>query len=123
MSLEVLDPGWASRIVDAGRPDCRGLGVPVGGAADGTALAVGNALVGNPSGAAALEICLSGPRLRAAADVACVVYGAPFEITGTQPDLSIRKTFTLRAGDELQLGGTPQGMRAYLCVRGGFQTP
>jgi 5-oxoprolinase (ATP-hydrolysing) subunit C len=123
MSLEVLDPGWASRIVDAGRLDCRGLGVPVGGAADTAALALGNALVGNPAGAAALEICLSGPRLRAVADVACVVYGAPFEITGTQPGLTTRKTFTLRAGEDLHLGGTPQGMRAYLCVHGGLQAP
>ena len=31
MSLEVLDPGWASRLVDMERPDCRSLGVPVGG--------------------------------------------------------------------------------------------
>jgi biotin-dependent carboxylase-like uncharacterized protein len=123
MSLEVLDPGWASRIVDMGRPNCRGLGVPVGGAADRTALALGNALVANPSDAAALEVCLRGPRLRAAADVACVVYGAPFECTGTTPGLSTRKTFTLRAGEEFHVGGTPQGMRAYLCVRGGFQTP
>lgn len=123
MSLEVLDPGWASRIVDAGRPESRGLGVPVGGAADRTALVLGNALVGNPSDTAALEICLNGPRLRAAADVACVVYGAPFDLTGAQPGLSTGKTFTLRAGEELHLGGTPQGMRAYLCVRGGFQAP
>ena len=37
MSLEVLDPGLASRIVDRGRPGSRHLGVPVGGAADRTA--------------------------------------------------------------------------------------
>lgn len=120
MSLAVLQPGWASRVVDSGRPGARHLGVPVGGAADRTALALGNALVGNGPDAAALEVCLSGPHLRANADIACVVYGAPFTLTGPW---TVGKTFTLRTGDELQVGGTPQGMRAYLCVRGGLQTP
>jgi 5-oxoprolinase (ATP-hydrolysing) subunit C len=118
MSLEVLDPGWASRIVDLGRPASRHLGVPVGGAADRCALAIGNALVGNPPDTAALEICLSGPRLRAMEDVGCVVYGAPFTLT--RPWV-MGKTFTLRRGEEVHIGGTPHGMRAYLCVRGGMQ--
>jgi len=121
MSLEVLDPGWASRVVDMGRPDWRNLGVPIGGAADRTALAIGNALVGNPPDAAGLEVCLSGPRLRATGDTACVLYGAPFEMTGPQIALSPGKTFTLQTGDELHIGGSTQGMCAYLCVRGGFE--
>jgi 5-oxoprolinase (ATP-hydrolysing) subunit C len=121
MSLEVLEPGWASRIVDAGRPDCRSLGVPLGGAADRTALALGNALVGNPPDAPALEVCLRGPHLRATTDIACVLYGAPFELDGPRRDLRPGKTFTLRAGDEIHMGGTPEGMRAYLCVCGGFE--
>ena len=121
MSLEVLDPGWASRVVDMGRPDWRSLGVPIGGAADRTALAIGNALVGNPPDAAGLEVCLSGPRLRATGDTACVLYGAPFEMTGPQIALSPGKTFTLQTGDELHIGGSTQGMCAYLCVRGGFE--
>jgi allophanate hydrolase subunit 2 len=33
------------------------------------------------------------------------------------------KTFTLHRGEELRIGGTPSGMRVYLCVRGGLQTP
>src|SRR6202790_1289359 len=105
MSLEVLHPGWASRVVDLGRPSCRSLGVPVGGAADRTALAIGNALVGNPANAPALEVCLNGPRLRAGADIAAMLYGAPFELTGPQIEPAIGKTFTLRAGDELHIGG------------------
>jgi antagonist of KipI len=123
MSLEVHDPGWASRVVDAGRPSTRSLGVAVGGAADRTALALGNALVGNAPDAAALEVCLAGPRLGATAHLACVVYGAPFTLTHTQQALTPCKTFMLHPGDELHIGGTPRGMRAYLCVRGGLQVP
>ncbi len=67
MTLEVLQPGLASRVVDLGRPGTRHLGVPVGGAADRTALALGNALVGNPPDAAGIEVCLTGPRICALA--------------------------------------------------------
>jgi 5-oxoprolinase (ATP-hydrolysing) subunit C len=123
MSLEVLDPGLASRVVDGGRPASRHLGVPVGGAADRTAFALGNALVGNHPDVAALEVCLRGPRLRATVPIACVVYGAPFALTCPRLSLAMGKTFTLQPGDELHIGGTRHGARAYLCVRGGLQTP
>jgi 5-oxoprolinase (ATP-hydrolysing) subunit C len=97
--------------------------VPLGGAADRFALALGNALVGNPPDAAALEISLSGPTLAADGELACVLYGAPFEMTVAGATWQAGKTFTLRPGEELRIGGTPRGMRAYLCVRGGLQTP
>jgi antagonist of KipI len=122
MTLRVLDPGLYTLVVDQGRPNCRSLGVPVGGAADRTALALGNALVGNPPDAAALEISLTGPTLRAECPLACVVYGAPFQLSGNRR-LSAGKTFTLQAGEELEVGPTVRGMRAYLCVRGGLQEP
>jgi biotin-dependent carboxylase-like uncharacterized protein len=120
MSLEVIQPGWASRVVDRGRPGTRHLGVPVGGAADRTALALGNAILGNAPDAAGIEFSLPGPTLRATADVGCVVYGASIRLPAP---LVLGKTFTLRSGDELHLGpGTAIGMRTYLCVHGGLQT-
>jgi 5-oxoprolinase (ATP-hydrolysing) subunit C len=122
MSLRVLHPGAASRLVDAGRPSTRALGVPVGGAADRASLALGNVLVGNEPSAAALEVALAGPRLRAEADLACVVYGAPFDLAGPD-DVRLGKTFALRAGAELRIAGTERGLRAYLCVAGGFHSP
>lgn len=123
MTLRVLEPGLCSLLVDHGRPAARSLGVPVGGAADRTALAIGNALVGNPADAPALEITLAGPTLRAERPVGCVVFGAPFELKSGLRSLAAGKTFTLGAGDVLRIGGTPFGMRAYLCVPGGFQGP
>jgi 5-oxoprolinase (ATP-hydrolysing) subunit C len=120
MSLIVLEPGLASRIVDAGRPRSRSLGVSVGGAADRRSLALGNSLIGNPADAAALEIALKGPRLRAEADAGCVLFGAPFEARRDGYPIEAGHTFTLCAGEELAIGGTPVGARAYLCVRGGF---
>ena len=122
MSLRVLEPGWHSLVVDFGRTGYRGLGVPLSGAADRTALMLGNALVGNPESAAALEISLAGPTLVAGCELACVVYGAPFDLTSDRQPLRATTTFTLQTGEQLHIGGTRQGMRAYLCVHGGFQT-
>jgi antagonist of KipI len=123
MSLIVLEPGIDSRIVDLGRPRSRSLGVPVGGAADRRSLMLGNALVGNPPGAAALEVTLKGPRLRAETDVGCVLFGAPFEAHRDGYSIEIGHTFTLHARAELHIRGTQVGARAYLCVRGGFDVP
>ena len=123
MTLRVLDPGLHSLIVDFGRGGYRSLGVPVGGAADRAALAIGNALVGNPPDAAAVEITLSGPTLQPGDELACVVYGAPFDLESDRQPLRAGKTFTLRPHETLQIRGTIGGMRAYLCVRGGLQRP
>jgi antagonist of KipI len=122
-TLTVLRPGLRTTVVDLGRPHCRSLGVPVGGAADRTSLALGNALVGNAADAAALEVTLAGPTLVADAPVACVLFGAPFEMATDRRTLTPGMTFTLAAGEELRIGGTKELLRAYLCVSGGLLTP
>src|SRR5271156_2328615 len=103
MSLRVLEPGLYSLLVDQGRPRTRSLGVPVGGAADRTALALGNALVGNSPCAAGLEITLAGPTLQAEGDVAAIVFGAPFELHIGDQELRPCATFTLPAGEVLRI--------------------
>src|SRR5439155_24185347 len=121
--LRVISPGLQALVVDLGRPRHRHLGVPVGGAADRCSLTIGNALVGNSPDAASLEISLAGPTLEADNELSGVVFGAPFCLTSDRQDLQAGKTFTLQAGERLQIGGTPTGMRGYLCVHGGFQSP
>ena len=121
MSLRVLAPGTHSLLVDAGRPRTRGLGVPVGGAADRSSFALGNALVGNRPFRPALEITLSGPTLIADADTGMCVFGSPFRLDRDGEPLAAGHTFTLVAGQTLHIGGTPNGCRGYLCVVGGFQ--
>ena len=124
MSLRVESPGLYSLPVDRGRPGWRAFGVPAGGAADRAAQMLANALVGNRPDAVTLEITLAGPTLTADAPTACVVFGAPFElaIPGRAPPTA-GTTFTLHAGETLRISGTPVGVRAYLAVRGGFQSP
>jgi antagonist of KipI len=120
MTLRVLDPGLHTLVVDFGRPGSRSLGVPVGGAADRWSLALGNGLVGNRPEAAALEISLAGPTLVADCELACVLYGAPFELHAARRRLTPGATFTLHPGEELHIAGTATGMRGYFCVWGGL---
>jgi antagonist of KipI len=123
MSLRVLQPGLCTLLVDQGRPSTRGLGVPVGGAADRSAFAIGNAVLGNYNDAAALEITLVGPSLLALDRIGGVLLGAPFQVHSSRQALAPNKLFTLEPGEEIHIGGAPVGARAYLCVVGGFQTP
>ena len=121
--LKILSPGLHTLVADFGRPGYRSLGVAIGGAADRRSLALGNALVGNPPDAAALEICLSGPTLSTTCPVGCVVFGAPFEIATPQRRIVPGHTFTLWPEEELRIAGTARGARAYCCIRGGLLVP
>ncbi len=123
MSLHVRDVGLFSLLVDYGRPQSRHLGMPLGGAADRAALALGNGLVGNPPETVALEVTLFGPTLEALQPTACVVFGAAFQSTVNGQPIRSDTTFTLERGDLLRVGGTSTGCRGYLCVAGGFDAP
>ena len=123
MSLLVLEPGLHSLIVDFGRPATRSLGMPVGGAADRLSLALGNRLVGNSPNTPALEITLVGPTLSCDAPTSGVLFGAPFSLHSDRQPLVVGKTFLLEVGEQMRIGGTPRGLRAYLCVPGGFDSP
>jgi antagonist of KipI len=122
MTLHVVEAGLSTWVVDFGRENYRSLGVPVGGAADRASLALGNGLVGNSPEDAALEINLAGPTLRADCRLACVLYGAPFELVSDRKRLRPGWTFTLEPGETVSVRGTPTGMRGYFCVQGGFRT-
>jgi biotin-dependent carboxylase-like uncharacterized protein len=108
--IEVLAAGPLTTVQDHGRPGFAHLGVPPSGAADPQALALGNRLVGNHAGAAGLEATLSGPRLRFRAAALVALTGADAR---AQP-------FEIAAGEVLELGRFLNGVRAYVCVRGGI---
>ena len=125
MGLRVVTPGLWSLPVDFGRPSFRSLGVPLGGAADRATHRLANALVGNPPESLALELTMAGPTLLAEHDVGCVVFGAPFQlnVAGRSEQPIVGRTFTLREGETLRIGGTPSGVRGTLTVVGGFVRP
>ncbi|MDQ2981153.1 MAG: biotin-dependent carboxyltransferase family protein, partial [Actinomycetota bacterium] len=117
--VEVLAAGPLTTVQDRGRPGWAHLGVPPSGAADPNALALGNRIVGNDVGAAALEATLSGPRLRFRAAAVGALTGAETDASVGGRSIDTNRPFEIGAGEVLELGGCLNGVRAYVSVRGG----
>ncbi|HEY8414770.1 MAG TPA: biotin-dependent carboxyltransferase family protein [Thermaerobacter sp.] len=121
--IEVLEPGLYTTIQDLGRPGWQHYGVPVQGAADVAALVLGNRLVGNPPGAAALEVTLRGPSLRFHEETVIAVTGADLGAFINDRPLPMGQTALVRPGEVLTFRGGQRGCRAYVCVAGGVDVP
>lgn len=122
-SLTVLQPGPATTVQDLGRPGHAALGVGASGAADRHSLVLGNRLLGNTPQAAGLEVPLGGLAVHADADVFVAVTGAlgPLKLEGQE--VAGNAVIALPAGKTLRLGTPHSGLRSYLTVRGGIDTP
>ncbi len=114
MAIRVIRAGLLTTVQDLGRRGHLAEGVPNGGAADRFALRVANLLVGNPEGAAGLEITLNGPELEFGEATWIAVCGARFA------DLPAWRPMRVEAGARLGFGRPIQGCRAYLAVCGGI---
>jgi KipI family sensor histidine kinase inhibitor len=142
--IEVVRPGPLATVQDLGRPGLGHLGVPCSGAADAASLRLANRLVGNPEGAAGLELTLGRAALRFSAAAWVAVTGASAKITlnagpgaapdppGSAPDppgggaareVGHGSAFWVPAGGLVQVGAPDAGLRSYLAVRGGIDVP
>ncbi len=122
-ALRVSTPGLWSAVVAAPRYGRGAWGIAPAGAMDPGALAQGNALLGNAPASAGLEIALSGPELEALEDVTVVLSGAPCQAAVDGRPVARGEPCLLRAGARLRVGPVRPGVRAYLCVAGGFSEP
>ena len=123
--LEILNCPLPASLQDLGRSGYRHFGVPLSGALDTFALRLANALVRNAADAAALEMRLAGPRLRAHAPVRVALAHAAAVIErheGQREPLPAWHSATLGPGDILKIGAV-QGGAGYLAVAGGFDVP
>lgn len=137
----VLAPGALSTVQDQGREGWRHLGVARAGALDPAMAALANRLVGNPAGAAVLELTLSGPTLALPRPARIALCGATVEARFAPTDASgdefgrefgdthdavfavpSARPVDLPAGT-LRLGALRGGLRAWLAVAGGFDLP
>lgn len=122
-ALRVRRVGGPCLVQDAGRPGHAAIGVGRSGAADRPAYDLGNRLVGNPRGAAALEVTLGGLELVAAGTVWLAVTGAPAPVVVDGRAEPTGAVLALRPGSVLTLGVPPSGLRSYVAVRGGIDVP
>jgi antagonist of KipI len=120
-SLLVENPGWMTTVQDLGRPGFGALGVSPSGAADPVALRLGNLLVGNAPGAAALEMALVGGRYLFPEGGIIALAGADFGAKLNGQPIEMWIPHAVRPGATLELGLTRVGVRCYLCIAGGIQ--
>ena len=119
----VVSPGLLSSVQDLGRPGHGALGVPPGGAADAHALRLGNLLLGNAEGAAAVEATLAGPELVFEERALVVLAGAPFAAELDGRPVEGWRVLEVPPGGRLVLGSARSGARGYVCVGGGVEGP
>jgi biotin-dependent carboxylase-like uncharacterized protein len=122
VTLQVLATGPLATVQDGGRPGRARLGISPSGAADRGAWALGNRLVGNAAGAAAIEVTLGGLRVRAVRAVVATLTGAESPATVAGRPVATNAPFVIPAGAVLDIGRPRNGLRTYLAVRGGIAT-
>jgi antagonist of KipI len=84
---------------------------------------VGNLLVGNPPGAAAVELTLMGAAFEALADLTVAITGADLAAHLNDQPAPTWTSLQLRRGDRVAFRRPVKGCRAYLAVRGGLDGP
>ena len=124
-TFDVLSGGTQTSVQDyPGRLGYWAVGVPPSGPMDSRSLRLGNGLLGNPEGCAALEITMSGPTLRFNTDAVIAVTGADIPLTLNGEAQPMNQSLLVAAGSTLALGTLAgAGARSYLCVRGGLDVP
>jgi urea carboxylase len=124
-AIEILSPGVQTSVQGwPGRLGYWDVGVPPSGPMDSLALRLANRLVGNPEGAAALEITVAGPTLLFRSTQQVVLTGAAMDCTLDGVAVPHGVPLAVQMGQNLRIGKLAgAGCRAYLAVRGGFDVP
>ena len=123
MAIEVIKPGLATSVQDAGRPGYYNLGIPLSGALDQFALRAANLLVGNDEGAAVLEAALLGPELAFRKPAIIAVTGAEAAPKVNGQARPRNESFAVQAGDRVSFDYLKLGARLYIAVAGGIDVP
>lgn len=123
MAIEVIKPGLATTVQDAGRVGYYNVGIPLSGALDQYSFLAANLLVGNDENAAALECTLLGPELRFLDDAVIAIAGAAMapKVDGTPA--AAGEAIAVRAGSVVSFDFMRAGARAYIAVAGGIDVP
>lgn len=120
MTLDVLSASPMLTVQDAGRLGLRHFGVSAAGPIDPDAMALANALCGNPQMATALEFAGPGCSFRADRPLRFAVAGGDCEIRVQDRRLSAGESHRLAPGETLSLGLPQNAVWGYLAVSGGI---
>lgn len=120
--LKVLKSGFYLSIQDLGRFGYRDMGVPISGAMDAQSVKQANLLMDNEPNASVLEITMTGPTLQFDEPTYICLSGAHMAATLNNRSLENHQVVKVSKGDILSYGRLWDGFRAYLAVKGGFQS-
>jgi urea carboxylase len=123
-ALEVLDGGIQTTVQDY--PGMIGywmVGVPPCGVFDARSFRLGNRLLGNAENAPGLEFTLRGGSYKFRTAASFCLTGAEMDAKLDNEPVAYYTVVQVAAGQILKLGDCRMGMRAYLTVAGGLQTP
>ncbi|WP_166435201.1 biotin-dependent carboxyltransferase family protein [Christiangramia sabulilitoris] len=120
--IEVIQPGLFSSIQDLGRFGYQKFGVPQSGVMDRYAMRICNMILGNSQDTAVMEITMQGPELKFSASAYIYMCGADISPKLNSEVVPQKEIITIKPGDILKFGRLKRGFRAYLGIRGGFNT-
>lgn len=123
-ALEVLDGGIQTSVQDY--PGFKGywaVGVPPCGPMDSVSFRLANKLLSNDGQAPGLEMTMKGGTFRFRCDADFALVGAPMTATLDGEEVAFGQVIHAKRNQVLAVGATKVGMRAYLCVAGGFDVP
>lgn len=119
--IQIRSPGLFTTVQDLGRPGLGPMGLSPSGAADPIALRLGNRLVGNADGTAALEMTLIGGTFLFPEGGIAALAGSDFGASLDNQPVATWMALKINSGQILRLGPTRSGARCYLCVQGGIK--
>ena len=121
-SIRVLEPGLQSCIQDLpGRIGFWRVGIPLSGPMDAMAFRFANLLLGNPAGAAALEVQFVGPKLEFLGDAVIALTGGDWQPLLDDEPIALWETVGVKSGQVLACPWARTGARLYLAIAGGFE--
>lgn len=122
-SILIQDGGPQTTVQDLGRRGSLRVGIPPSGPMDREAFLLANRLVGNADDAAGLECTFTGPRVEFSDERWVAVTGAVMPVTLNGAAMPRWAAFEVEGGDVLRLGLASSGVRGYVAVSGGIDTP
>jgi len=124
-TFRVENPGVMTVVQDLGRAGYAHSGLPQGGAYDTPAATRANALLGNSTDAALLEMTWTGPTLRALHSTVLALDGADLGCRVDGVSVPTGVSWFVRGGSAVTFAPSPgrTGARGYLALLGGVDVP
>lgn len=123
-AFEITSPGAHTSVQDyPGRVGYWRIGVPPSGPMDAYSFRLANRIVGNNCKAPAIEITLTGPKIKFHTETVIAITGGEVTCTLNGSNVEQYKPISVQKGSELVIGKLSTGCRAYLAIRNGIDIP